>query len=76
MSESNGLITYERQNDQGKFVTHTVRGVITPKRVKTATRTWNHEGLRVSAYHSGMRTFRLLSFQVDGEPPVVIGTPM
>lgn len=48
-----------------------LRAHITPQRIQTATRTWDRNGKRVSAYFPGMRTFTLLAYAQDGKPETV-----
>ena len=76
MAKYNGNATVEVAIGQGsKRVVRTMRARITPKRVITATRTWDTLGKRVSAYRVGMMPMRLLSHQMDGQPTVVLGQP-
>ena len=72
MNNSNGDITYEVCIGGSKTVVKTVRGRITPKRVKTANRTWDRNGRRVSSYHPAQMVTWLLSYRIDGGEEVQI----
>lgn len=70
MKAYNGTATYQVWPNafSKEFKTVTRPAKITPKRVETGSRVWDHTGKRISAYHIGMMQMKLISFQKDGEP--------
>lgn len=74
MVNQNGTITYEVDVGRSGKTIRTTRGRITPKRVSITTRTWDRSsGKMIGPYYPGMmKTMRLVSYQIDGEPVVIV----
>lgn len=73
--KTNGIATYEAWLYGGNRKVHSMRARITAKRVTTGWVAWDHQGHRITAYRTGPKHPRLLSFQIDGGEPVIVAQP-
>lgn len=53
--------------------TKTFRGRVTPKRIDVAGSLYKRDtGRKIGAYHPSMTAWRVISYQIDGEPTVLL----